>query len=112
MQLAFELGRERNPSVVAHDRRSKLSRARSEVADKTQEFDHWATEADKHISHKVRRIAPFLALRYSTTQPAPLDWGQAHIIPLEMLKKCFGTLVEKVERTAFFMCSSFQTACS
>lgn len=57
MQLAFELSRERNPSVVAHDRRSKLAKTREEVTTKTQEFNHWATEADKHIEHKVIRVA-------------------------------------------------------
>lgn len=61
MQLAFELGRERNPSVLAHERRSKLTKTRAEVADKTGEFHHWATEADKHIDHKVR-LAPEMPL--------------------------------------------------
>lgn len=55
MKLAFELGRERNPSVVAHDRRSKLAKSRVEVGEKTREFNHWATEADKHIEHKVNK---------------------------------------------------------
>lgn len=54
MQLAFELGRERNPSILAHERRSKLTKTRAEVSDKTEEFHRWATEADKHIDHKVR----------------------------------------------------------
>lgn len=53
VKLAFELGRERNASIVAHDRRSKLSKTRVEVEEKTREFNHWATEADKHIGHKV-----------------------------------------------------------
>lgn len=54
VNLAFELGRERNPSVVAHDRRSKLAKSRVEVGEKMKEFNHWATEADKHIEHKVK----------------------------------------------------------
>jgi len=53
VKLAYELGRERNPSVVAHDRRSKLAKSRVEVGKKTREFNHWATEADKHIEHKA-----------------------------------------------------------
>lgn len=54
VQLAFELGRERNPSAVAHERRSKLSKTRAEVSEKMAEYSHWASEADKHIDHKVR----------------------------------------------------------
>ncbi|CAM9439856.1 unnamed protein product [Ectocarpus fasciculatus] len=57
VQLAFELGRERNPSILAHERRSKLTKTRAEVSDKTEEFHRWATEADKHIDHKVREEA-------------------------------------------------------
>lgn len=53
VQLAFELGRERNPSILAHERRSKLSKAKTDAASKAGEYNHWATEADKHIDHKV-----------------------------------------------------------
>lgn len=53
VQLAFELGRDRNPSSVAYERRSKLAKARGEATEKTTEFNHWASEADKHIEHKV-----------------------------------------------------------
>lgn len=59
MQLAFELGRERNPSGVAHERRSKLGKTRGEASEKANEFNHWATEADKHIEHKVCATAAY-----------------------------------------------------
>ena len=53
VQVAFELGRERNPSVIAHERRSKLSKTRVDVSEKMAEYNHWASEADKHIDHKA-----------------------------------------------------------
>lgn len=54
VEAAFELGRTNNPSGVAHERRSKLAKARKEAVEKAEEFDHWAAEAEKHIQHKVR----------------------------------------------------------
>ena len=60
VQLAFELGRERNPSAIAHERRSKLSKTRDEVSGKMAEYSHWASEADKHIDHKACfELTPF-----------------------------------------------------
>ena len=53
VEASFELGRTHNPSAFAYERRSKLAAARTEAAEKAGEFNHWATEAEKHIQHKV-----------------------------------------------------------
>ncbi|CAM9645307.1 unnamed protein product [Ascophyllum nodosum] len=57
VEASFELGRTHNPSAFAYERRSKLAAARTEAAEKAGEFNHWATEAEKHIQHKVREEA-------------------------------------------------------